>query len=68
MDREEAIIQIEALYPPDSEYPETAEVGKGIMEKAKSDVHGWRCEPTEVLIRAAQLCMYEDRKPARATQ
>ncbi len=57
MNREQAIANIEGLYPADSQYIQTAEIGKKLLEQAKMEVQGWRNEPTEVLIRYAQLCM-----------
>ena len=60
MDREQAIDTIKHLYPADSEYAPTAEIGKRLLEQAKMEVQGWRTEPTEVLIRYAHLCMQEE--------
>lgn len=57
MTREEAIRNIEDLYPADSRYEDTAEVGRQLLEQAKHEVCGWRTEPTEVLIRYAELCI-----------
>ncbi len=56
MTKENAIEIIEALYPADSQYADTAKIGKELLDKARCDVAGWRTEPTEVLIRYAQLC------------
>jgi hypothetical protein len=62
MDRLEAIEIIQSLYPADSEYPSTAAVGAKLLKRAQDEVCSWRTEPTDVLIRYAQLCMYmEDR-------
>ena len=60
MNRKEAISHIENLYPADCEYEDTATIGKQLLEQAKSEVAGWRTEPTEVLIRYAQLCIRQD--------
>lgn len=57
MTREYAVEVIENLYPADADYPDTAEVGQELLEQAKREVAGWRTEPTEVLIRYAQLCL-----------
>lgn len=57
MTRDEAIGHIEALYPADSEYEDTAEVGRGLLERAKREALDWRNEPDVVLIRYAELCM-----------
>jgi hypothetical protein len=65
MDRNEAINTIEALYPADSDYPDSRETGKMLLEQAESEVNGWRTKPTEVLIRYAELCMAEDNRQTR---
>lgn len=60
MTREEAISHIENLYPADAGYSDTAQIGKELLEQAKMEVAGWRTEPTEVLVRYAQLCISRD--------
>ena len=65
MTREEAIQQIEGLFPADAEYEDTAEIGQQLLEQAKREVSGWRTEPTEVLVRYAQLCMNKVREMER---
>jgi len=60
MEREEAIDKIEMLFPADSEYQDTAEVGQRLLDQAKREVSGWRTEPTEVLVRYAQLCIQRE--------
>ncbi len=65
MNREEAIANIEALYPADSQYPDGAEVGKRLLEQAKMEKQGWRMEPDEVLIRYAELCIAEEGRQQR---
>ncbi len=60
MDREEAIKAIDFLFPADSEYPASAKLGQELLEQAKREVVGWRTEPTEVLIRYAELCIDKD--------
>lgn len=62
MTREDAISIIEALYPADSTYPENSQVGQELLAQAKREVHGWRTEPTEVLIRYADLCVQREQK------
>lgn len=57
MNREQAIANIEGLYPADSQYEQTAEIGQKLLEQAKREVKGWRTEPTPVLIRYAEICM-----------
>lgn len=61
MDREKAIETIEMLYPADCEYLDTAEIGQKLLEQAKQEVAGWRTEPTEVLIRYAELCRQKEK-------
>ena len=65
MDREEAIQVIEGLFPCDSPYEETNKVGEKLLSQAKREVNGWRTEPTEVLIRYAQLCISEEHRQDR---
>lgn len=65
MDREQAIQQIEGLFPTDSQYTETNKIGERLLAQAKREVEGWRCEPTPVLIRYAELCMAEERRQDR---
>ncbi len=66
MTREDAIREIESLYPADSEYETTALIGQSLLEQAKREkMSGWRAEPTEVLIRYAQLCQEEEHNNQR---
>ena len=67
MDREEAIQHIKSLFPADSEYEDTAEIGQELLERAKHEVSGWQTEPTEVLIRYAELCIRKDNQNMRNT-
>jgi hypothetical protein len=57
MKREEAIRHIENFYPADSQYENTARVGRELLEQAKRETASWKNESTEVLIRYAQLCL-----------
>jgi len=57
MTREEAIRCIESLYPADSVYEPTAKIGNVLLDQARREVNGWRTEPTDVLVRYAQLCI-----------
>ena len=57
MTRDEAIRHIKALYPADSEYPETAAMGERFLKQAKAEVAGWETECDAVLIRYAELCL-----------
>jgi len=61
MTREEAIRHIEALYPADSDYKDTAEIGRQLLERIKREVNDWRSEPNAVLVRYAELCIDKDR-------
>ncbi|SDP70402.1 hypothetical protein [Desulforhopalus singaporensis] len=57
MTREEAIKHIEMLFPADSEYSHSREIGKRLLKQAKEELEGWRSESTPVLVRYAQLCI-----------
>ncbi|MFD0862507.1 hypothetical protein ACFQ1M_09835 [Sungkyunkwania multivorans] len=61
MKPEEAIGHIESLYPADSEYEDTAEIGIRLLTKAKREtMASWRDLPTNTLIRYAQLCIQKE--------
>ena len=60
MNRDYAIEVINSLYPPDSEFPDTAAIGQELLEQARNEVNGWQTEPTEVLIRLAELCIQKE--------
>jgi hypothetical protein len=62
MTRQEAISHIESLYPPDSEFYRTAQIGQELLERAKNDVSAWKQEPDDVLIRFAKLCIWEEER------
>ena len=62
MDRKKAIETIELLFPADSQYPESAKIGKELLKQAQEEVNNWRNEPTPVLIRYAQLCIDLERE------
>lgn len=66
MKKSEAIDIIKGLYPSDSQYPETNEVGKQLMlesmDEAKFD---WRDLPIHVLVRYAEKCMAKDNETIR---
>lgn len=62
MTRDEAIKNIEALYPTDSQYPDTAQIGQELLSQAKREVNGWRTEPTAVLVRYAELCINKEKE------
>lgn len=61
MDRSQAINIIESLYPPDSEYPETARIGQELLEEAKRRVSAWKQEPDDVLFMFASLCEQKEK-------
>lgn len=63
-DREQAIANIEGLFPADSQYQDTREIGKRLLKRAKMEVEGWRSEPTPVLVRYAELCIAEEIRQA----
>jgi len=63
MDRETAIMHIKNLYPPDSDYKDTAKIGELLLKQAKQEVEGWESESTEVLVRFAQLSIQYDNSP-----
>ncbi len=59
MDRDDAIGIIDALYPTDSEFEGTNQIGAKLLAQAKTEVRvslTWRNEPTKVLVRYAELC------------
>jgi len=61
MKKEKIIKIIEGLYPADSIYPETKEVGILLLKKAKIDLYcNWRCLPKKDLIKYANLCLEEE--------
>lgn len=60
--REEAIANIEALFPADSQYEVTREFGERLLKQAKQEVEGWRSESDAVLIKYAELCIVEQNR------
>jgi hypothetical protein len=61
MERERAIAEIESLYPPDSDYPDTAAIGQVLLEQAKRDCASWKNEPDAVIFRLHTLCIQRER-------
>ena len=60
-DREELIDNIEGLWPADSEYEDTARLGRQILEESRVEAKvGWRDEPVEVLRIYAEKCIRKD--------
>jgi hypothetical protein len=51
----DAIEDIEALYPVDSEFPKTNEIGRKLLIMAILK-HNWRKLPEEILYSYAELC------------
>lgn len=62
MDKRRAISIIEGLYPPDSHFPDTAKIGKELLQEAKDYFSNWRNEPEEILCYFAGLCIEEEKK------
>ena len=62
MTREEAIEEIDALYPVDSDYIETNKIGIKLLEQAKRNTNNWRDLSDEILFEYARLCQEEDRR------
>lgn len=58
MERSKLIDGIESLFPPDSVYDDTREIGEGIMLKALA--LEWRNLPDDFLYRMLLLCQEED--------
>jgi hypothetical protein len=57
MTKHEAITSIGGLYPSDSEFPKTNEIGRKFMLQAMDEVRfNWRELPENVLTRWAELC------------
>jgi hypothetical protein len=62
-ERNRLIAQIEPLYPPDCEYPDTCAIGRQLLVQAQEEAKNWRDEPLPILRRFAQLCIEEERNP-----
>lgn len=63
--REQAIQEIEGLFPTDSQYEATNKIGERLLAQAKKEIEGWRSESTPVLVRYAALCLEEERRQDR---
>ncbi len=63
--RERAISTISALFPADSEYEKTREIGIRLMEEAKRRTNNWRNLPDETLFEYERLCIEEDERQTR---
>ena len=61
MNRQQAIADIEALFPIDSEYSSTNEMGKKLLLEAIESCN-WRKLPNEILFKYAELCQQEENK------
>ncbi len=57
MTKDTAINHIENLYPIDSCYPNTSEIGEKLLAHAINETCGWRELPEEVLIKYAELSL-----------
>lgn len=62
MTKQEAIDHIKALYPPDSSYPDTAKIGREIIEQAKRICSSWEKLPEDVLMTAASMMISKERE------
>jgi len=60
--RERAISNISALYPADSEFEKSREIGIQLLEEAKRNTTNWRNLPDETLFEYERLCIEENRK------
>ena len=61
---ENAIADIEQLFPTDSQYEKTNLIGHRLLAQAKREVEGWRSESRAVIIRYAELCRHEEQRQA----
>ncbi len=61
--REKAIITIHGLYPPDTQWDDTNEIGQRLLKQAK--INTWKNEPDEVLFEYARLCEIENDREVR---
>lgn len=67
MTKDEAIRHIESLWPQDSEYKDTQEIGQYLLDIAKEECGlSWRDEPESVLIRYAELCLERESVAGKA--
>lgn len=65
MTRDECINIIQPLFPADSQYLSTADIGRRLLDQARRDCNNWRHEPLDVLERYAQLCIEEEQRQQR---
>ena len=63
--REKAIQEIEQLYPPDSDFSDTAAVGQELLAEAKRRCASWKNEPDAVIFELLNLCRDRERKAHR---
>ncbi len=66
MNKQECIRCIENLFPIDSDYADTNEVGERLLIKA-IQAHNWRQLPESILHMYATLCRQEDTKQSQKT-
>jgi hypothetical protein len=62
MTRDQAIQEIEGLFPADSQYPRSREKGIELLKQAKQNTDNWRNLPNDVLLEYARLCREEERR------
>lgn len=60
MTREQVIEVIEHIFPADSKYEETADIGTKLLFQAIADQ--WRQLPTAVLARYAEFCIEHEKR------
>jgi len=58
--RETMIQDIEGLFPADSQYFETRQIGIQLLEKAKREANNWRDLPDNIIKRYWELCVAEE--------
>jgi hypothetical protein len=63
--REQAIREIEGLFPPDSQYEESREIGIELLEEAKRRCNNWRNESDDVIFMMFNLCRDKEREQTR---
>lgn len=65
--KDKYIDTIRGLYPADSRYPDTAEIGRRLLlEAMEKTAFNWRDLPEDVLRIYAELCEQEDAKSIRS--
>lgn len=61
MERRNMIMDIEALYPADTDYVKTAEIGQRLLQEAMNNMRfTWRDMPDHVLEEYRRLCVMQE--------